>query len=84
MPTYYTKRQIRMKLLTGQCDGFVGVPDDASFMGPRLIFSRPIVQFGYALVAPAAVGGQRVESLHGKRVAVQYASPPQTMLAAET
>jgi polar amino acid transport system substrate-binding protein len=83
VPTYYTKRQIRMKLLAGQCDGFVGVPDDAAFMGPRLIFSQPIVQLGYALVAPAALGIRDVEGLHGKRVAVQFATAPQNLLARE-
>lgn len=55
VPTYYTKRQIRQKMLAGQCDGFVGVPDNASFMGPRLVFSKPIIQIGYALVAPPAM-----------------------------
>jgi polar amino acid transport system substrate-binding protein len=84
VPTFYTKRQIRMKLLAGQCDGFVGVPDDASFMGPRLIFTQPIVQLGYALIAPAAMAVSNVESLHGKRVAVQFSTPPQTLLARET
>jgi polar amino acid transport system substrate-binding protein len=84
VPTFYTKRQIRMKLLAGRCDGFVGVPDDASFMGPRLIFTQPIIQLGYALVAPAAMAVNNVESLHGKRVAVQYSTPPQTLLAGET
>lgn len=83
VPTYNTKRQIRMKLLAGQCDGFVGVPDDASFMGPRLIFSQPIVQLGYALVAPAAMTVDTIESLHGRRVAVQLSSPPQDLLARE-
>jgi ABC-type amino acid transport substrate-binding protein len=83
VPTYYTKRQIRMKLLAGQCDGFLGVPDDASFMGSRLIFSQPVAQLGYALVAPAAMGISSVESLHGKRVAVQFSTPPQNLLARE-
>ncbi len=84
VPTFYTKRQIRMKLLAGQCDGFVGVPDDAAFMGPRLIFSQPIIQLGYALVAPAALRINDVESLHGKRVAVQFSTPPQNLLASES
>jgi polar amino acid transport system substrate-binding protein len=83
VPTYYTKRQIRMKLLAGQCDGFLGVPDDASFMGSRLIFSQPVAQLGYALVAPAAMGISDVEGLHGKRVAVQFSTPPQNLLARE-
>ncbi len=83
VPTYYTKRQVRLKMLAGQCDGFAGVPDDASFMGPRLIFSRPIVQLGYALVAPPALGVNAVADLRGHRVAVQWSSPPQDLLAAE-
>lgn len=84
VPTYNTKRQVRLKMLAGQCDAFVGVPEDASFMGPRLIFSRPIVQLGYALVAPPAMGVRGVTDLHGRRVAVQWSSPPQDLLAAET
>ena len=83
VPTYYTKRQIRKKMLPGQCDGFVGVPDDASFMGPRLILSRPIVHLGYALVALPSTAADSVQDLHGRHVAVQYDSPPQNLLASE-
>ena len=81
VPTYYTKRQIRQKLLTGQCDGFVGVPDEADFMGPRLVFSKPVVKLGYALVAPDSLAVNAPKDLHGRHVAVQFASPPQDLLA---
>jgi polar amino acid transport system substrate-binding protein len=84
VPTYYTKRQIRLKLLAGQCDGFVGVPDDPSFMGRRVLFSKPIVRLGYALVAPSAMAVNRPQDLHGRRVAVQFSSPPQDLLAGES
>ncbi len=80
VPTFYAKRQIRQKLLTGQCDGFIGVPDEASFMGPRLIFSRPIVTLGYALVTPAATTIEGIDALRGHRVAVQFSTPPQDLL----
>jgi ABC-type amino acid transport substrate-binding protein len=83
VPTYNTKRQVRQKMLAGQCDGFVGVPDDSGFMGPRLIFSQPIAQLGYALVAPPASGINTVADLHGRRVAVQWSSPPQDLLVTE-
>ena len=84
VPTYNTKRQVRQQMLAaGHCDGFAGVPDDTSFMGPRLIFSRPVVQLGYALVAPPAMGVNGVADLHGRRVAVQWSSPPQDVLAGE-
>jgi polar amino acid transport system substrate-binding protein len=84
VPTYYTKRQIRLKLLAGQCDGFVGVPDDPSFMGQRLIFSKPVAQLGYALVAPPDMKINQPQDLHGRRVAVQFSTPPQDLLAAKT
>ena len=84
VPTFYAKRQIRKKLLAGLCDGFVGVPDDAAFMGPRLIFSRPIVGLGYALVTPAGVAIDNLDGLRGQRVAVQFSTPPQDLLASRS
>lgn len=82
VPTYYTKRQVRQKMLSSdQCDGFVGVPDDPSFMGPRLIFSHPVIQLGYALVAQPSKAINSPGDLHGLRVAVQFSSPPQNLLA---
>ena len=56
VPTYYTKRQIRMKLLAGQCDGFVGVPEDAEFHGTAAdLLPADRAQLGYALVAPPQI-----------------------------
>jgi len=81
VPTYYPKRQVRKKMLAGQCDGFVGLPDDPGFMGPRLIFSAPVVRTGYALVAPSAMKLTSPDGLHGHRVAVQWNTPPQSLLA---
>lgn len=84
VPTYNTKRQVRQTLLAGRCDAFIGLPDDPSFMGPRVIFSRPIVKLGYALVAPPVMEITRPEELHSQVVAVQYATPPQDLLAARS
>lgn len=81
VPTYFAKRAIRTSLLAGKCDGFVGVPDDPELMGPRLVFSKPIVSLGYALVAPKTVPLRGLADLSGKRVAVQFASPPQDLVA---
>ena len=83
VPTYYTKRQIRLKMLAGQCDGFVGVPAEASFMGPRLVFSKPIVHLGYALVAAPTMKVNGIGDLRGRRVAVQFSTPPQDILASD-
>ncbi len=79
--TYFTKRAVRTTLLAGHCDGFIGVPDSAEFMGPRLIFSKPVAQLGYALVLPKDLSVHVLSDLAGRRVAVQFASTPQNLLA---
>jgi polar amino acid transport system substrate-binding protein len=78
--SYFGKRNIRTTLLAGQCDFAVGLPAE-DFMGPRMVFSRPILQLGYALVVPKAQSAGGIDDLAGKRVAVQFATPPQSLLA---
>ena len=79
--TYFAKRAIRTTLLAGKCDGFAGVPNDPELMGERLIFSKPIASLGYALVVPKDSAARALVDLSGKRVAVQFASPPQDLVA---
>ncbi len=82
--TYFAKHEIRTTLLAGHCDGFIGVPDEPGFMGPRLIFSKPILSLGYAFVVPKDTQVGSISDLKGRRVAVQFASPPQSILATRT
>nr|WP_164940677.1 transporter substrate-binding domain-containing protein [Bradyrhizobium zhanjiangense] len=79
--SYFGKRTVRVTLLGKQCDAMIGLPRSEDFMGPAVIFSSTFAKEGYALVAAKgqAIGG--VEDLRGKRVAVQYASTPQNLLA---
>jgi ABC-type amino acid transport substrate-binding protein/mono/diheme cytochrome c family protein len=79
--SYWGKRNLRETLLAGQCDIAVGLPDEPDFMGPRVIFSRPILDVGYALLVPRAMQVSRLDDLAGKRIAVQFASPPQSLVA---
>ncbi|HET7793504.1 MAG TPA: transporter substrate-binding domain-containing protein [Rhizobacter sp.] len=80
--SYFGKRNLRTTLLAGQCDLAVGLPAVSDFMGPRVVFTRPILTLGYALVVAKdrPVGG--IDDLVGLRVAVQFNSPPQGLLAA--
>jgi mono/diheme cytochrome c family protein len=80
-PTDFARRAIRTTLLTGRCDGFVGLPDDPDFMGPSVVLSKPILTLGYALVLHKGVLVTSFSDLVGQRVAVQFASPPQSLLA---
>ena len=79
--TYWGKRNLRETMLAGQCDIAVGLPDDHDFMGPKVIFSRPIMDIGYALVVPKDMAVLHLADLAGKRVAAQFGSPPQSLLA---
>lgn len=81
VPTYYAKRQVRMKLLAGQCDGFIGLPDDAAFMAPRVVLSSPFLRLGYALVVPKGMRVADLRDLSGRRVAVQFSTAPQDLAA---
>jgi ABC-type amino acid transport substrate-binding protein/mono/diheme cytochrome c family protein len=79
--TYFGKRALRTTLLAGRCDASIGLPEDADFMGPRIIFTRPLLDVGYALVTPRSVTVTRLDDLDGRRVAVQFGSTPQSLLA---
>ncbi|VFU09550.1 c-type cytochrome [Methylocella tundrae] len=79
--TYFGKRAIRETLLSGKCDAYIGLPDSKNFMGPKLIFSKPFLRIGYALVSPKAQGASSLTDLAGKRVAVQFGTSPELLLA---
>ncbi|MDA9441083.1 cytochrome C [Bradyrhizobium sp. CCBAU 51745] len=83
--SYFGKRTVRVTLLGRQCDAMIGLPRSEDFMGPAVIFSAPFAKEGYALVVARestkgrAIGG--IAGLRGKRVAVQFATTPQNLLA---
>ena len=78
----FGKRNLRATLLAGQCDLAVGLPALPQFMGPRLLYTRPILTLGYALVVAQDRAVAGVDDLAGQRVAVQFGTPPQSLLAA--
>jgi polar amino acid transport system substrate-binding protein len=79
--TYFGKRTVRVTLLGRQCDAMIGLPLFDDFMGPAVIFSRKISTQSYALVAAREKVINSVEDLRGSRVAVQYQTTPQNLLA---
>jgi len=80
-PTYFARRAVRTSLLQGRCDGFIGLPGESDLMGPKLVFSKPVLSLGYALALPRGRSVASLSDLAGRRVAVQFASPPQSLLA---
>ena len=78
--TYFGKRAVRVTMLAKQCDATIGLPDSDDFMGPQVIFSKPLFNLGYAIVAPKDAPVASVEALKGKRVAVQFETEPQNIV----
>nr|WP_246666731.1 transporter substrate-binding domain-containing protein [Bradyrhizobium guangdongense] len=80
--SYFGKRTVRVTLLGKQCDAMIGLPRSDDFMGPSVIFSSTFARQGYALVTAKDRAVNGIDDLRGKRVAVQFASTPQNLLAA--
>jgi polar amino acid transport system substrate-binding protein len=79
--TYFGKRSVRVTLLGKQCDAMIGLPLSDDFMGPAVIFSRKISAQTYALVTAKEQIVSSIDDLRGRRVAVQYQTTPQDLLA---
>jgi polar amino acid transport system substrate-binding protein len=79
--SYFGKRTVRATLLSKQCDAMIGLPLVDDFMGPAVIFSKPIAREGYALVSAKDRQLTGIDDLKGLRVAVQYQTTPQNLLA---
>jgi len=79
--SYFGKRTVRVTLLGRQCDAMIGLPLSDDFMGPAVIFSRGIAIEAYALVSARNQPIAGIDDLKGKRVAVQYLTTPQNLLA---
>lgn len=79
--SYFGKRTVRVTLLGKQCDAMIGLTPSEDFMGPAVIFSKPIASEGYALVTAKGRNISRIDDLKPFRVAVQYQTTPQNLLA---
>nr|WP_294513925.1 transporter substrate-binding domain-containing protein [uncultured Rhodopila sp.] len=79
--SYFGKHAVRTTLLAKTCDAYVGLPGIKGFMGPQLVYSKPFLHIGYAIMAPAGQHITRLDDLSGKRVGVQFSTPPQMVLA---
>ena len=78
--TYFGGRAVRTTMLARQCDATIGLPDSEDFMGPKVIFSKPLFNLGYAIVTPKTMTAASVDDLKGKRVAVQFETEPQNIV----
>jgi polar amino acid transport system substrate-binding protein len=79
--SYFGKRTVRNTLLSAQCDAYFALPYDKGFMGKSVTLTQPFLGVGYALVVPQSFVLESLDDLRGKAVGVQFATPPQMLLA---
>jgi mono/diheme cytochrome c family protein len=80
--SYFGKRTVRNTLLSDQCDAYFALPYDKRFMGKSVALTQPFLGVGYALIVSKSLALERLDDLRGKTVGVQFATPPQILLAA--
>ena len=78
--TIYGERAIRASLLSNRCDIMLGLPEDED-MGPKLILTKSFMRMGYALAKAKGSNISDLASMKGKKIGVEFGSPPQSLLA---
>src|SRR5215468_10877654 len=78
--SHYGRRAVRSTLLADRCDAYFGLPDDADFMGRSVLRTRPFLDVGYAVIGPRLTLSS-LDDIKGRRVAVQFGTTPQLLLA---
>jgi polar amino acid transport system substrate-binding protein len=81
--TFYGARAVRNTLLADTCDAYVGLPAEAGYMDRRVTISRPFLDVGYAIMASSSLVFARLEDLKPHRVAVEFRTPAQSLLASK-
>jgi polar amino acid transport system substrate-binding protein len=81
--TFYGARAVRNTLLADTCDAYVGLPAEAGYMDRRVTISRPFLDVGYAIMAPPSLVFSRLDDLKPHRLAVEFRTPAQSLLASK-
>src|SRR6266403_2240882 len=79
--TFYGHRAVRNTLLAEACDAYVGLPYAAGYMDAKVSVTRPFLDVGYAIMAPRSLAFARLDDLKPHRLAVEFRTPPQSLMA---
>ena len=80
-PSNYGRRAVRGTLLAERCDAYFGLPDDPEFMGRNVIRTQPFLDVGYVVIGARPLQLSSLNDIKGRRVAVQFGTTPQLLLA---
>lgn len=81
--TYNQRRALRNTILADECDVYFALPVEPAYKTKGLIRTQGFLQLGYALVTAPSFQFTGLESLKGKRTAVQFQTPPHILLASQ-
>ena len=79
--TQMQRRALRNTILQDACDAVFALPANADYKVRGLKRSQPFLQVGYAVVAAPTFAFKSLDELKPQRIAVQYGSTPQIVLA---
>ena len=79
--TQMQRRALRNTILQDACDAVFALPANADYKVRGLKRSQPFLQVGYAVVAAPTFAFKTLDELKPQRIAVQYGSTPQIVLA---
>lgn len=74
----------RRMMLAGKCDAVIGWPDTAADATGTTRLSTPIFAVGFSFVAPSGAIPANIQAMRGKKLAVQYLTPPDIALSSDT
>ncbi|MBV1705601.1 MAG: transporter substrate-binding domain-containing protein [Hyphomicrobiales bacterium] len=79
--SYFGARTVRETMLSNKCDMMIGLPFVGEFMGNDVVVSQPFATESYAIVTKKGVTFTSYAAMKGKRIAVQFESTPQNVIA---
>lgn len=79
--TYYERRALRNTIQQDDCDAVFALPADAEYKTRGLERTHGFIEVSYAVVAAPSFKFSSLDDLKGQRVAVQFSTTPQLLLA---
>lgn len=79
--TFNERKALRNTILADDCDVVFALPADPEFRVRGVQRSRAFLSMNYAIAAPASFTFTRLDDLKGKRVAVQFGTPAEIVMA---
>ncbi|WHZ10254.1 MAG: hypothetical protein OJF60_000693 [Burkholderiaceae bacterium] len=77
------RKTLRNTILAGKCDAYFALPAEADYHTRGLTRTKAFLDVSYAVVAPPSFAFTKLADLKGKRIAVQFGTTPQIVLATE-